>query len=404
MQKTDWVCLREVQKTLDQSVKKLLEAKIEKFGVGHLFEVLTNQIRTPHGGLIIFQGMQDHTAESIKSLEDFDGAWFEEAQTMSEKSLTLLRPTIRKPNSELWFSWNPDEPTDPIDLFLRGDNPPPDAIVIEVNYPDNPWFTGVLEKERLFDLSISPERHAHVWLGAYNQNGDNNLIPAAWVHAAIDAHLTLGINPTGEKKAALDVADEGADKNALCARYGILMEHLEEWRGKDSDIYSTVIKAFHICDEHGYESFDYDADGLGAGVRGDARVINEGRVNKIEVGAFRGSEAVAHPEKEMVRGRKNKDYFANRKAQAWWELRLRFQNTFRAIRGESVDLDNLISIPSSLPNKSRLAMELSQPTYSLNSSGKITIDKKPDGTKSPNLADAVMMCYAGSSKKRSFFG
>ncbi len=169
---TDWVCLREVQMTLAQSVKKLLESKIQKFGAGSEFEVQNSLIKTPGGGIIIFQGMQDHTAESIKSLEGFDGAWFEEAQTMTEKSLELLRPTLRKEGSELWFSWNPERASDPIDQLLRGPDPPPGAIVVEANFKDNPWFPKVLEAERDFDVLHSPNRYGHIWLGEYGRDGD----------------------------------------------------------------------------------------------------------------------------------------------------------------------------------------------------------------------------------------
>ena len=126
-------------KTLNQSVKKLLELKIEALGVGSMFEVQESVIKTPHGGLIIFQGMQNHTADSIKSLEGYDIAWVEEAQTLSQRSLDLLRPTIRKPGSELWFSWNPNLEGDPVDKLLRGDNPPPGSIVVQANYKDNPF-------------------------------------------------------------------------------------------------------------------------------------------------------------------------------------------------------------------------------------------------------------------------
>ena len=136
--KTDAVCLREVQASLKQSVKKLIEAKITSLGVGHLFEIQHDQIKGSNGSLIIFTGMANHTAESIKSLEGFDIAWFEESQSMSQRSLDLLRPTIRKDKSELWFSWNPRYTTDPIDVFLRGDNPPPETTVVACNFRDNP--------------------------------------------------------------------------------------------------------------------------------------------------------------------------------------------------------------------------------------------------------------------------
>ena len=222
------------------------------------------------------------------------------------------------------------------------------------------------------------------------------LIPSAWVQASIDADKVLGIRPTGAKFGALDVADEGKDANAFCGAHGIRIECLDEWSGKGDDIFGTVQRAFGLCDAHGYSSFRYDADGLGAGVRGDARVINESRPGRnLKVDPFRGSGDITNPLGEDVKGRKNEDFFQNAKAQSWWSLRTRFQKTFRAItEGMAVSPDEIISIPSDLPNRQRLCMELSQPTYGVNGIGKIVVDKTPDGTKSPNLADAVMIRFA----------
>jgi phage terminase large subunit len=172
MQKTDAVCIREVQRSLQQSVKKLLEDKINKLGVGHLFDIQQTVIRCPWGGIIIFQGMQNHTAESIKSLEGFDIAWVEEAQTLSQRSLDLLRPTIRKPGSELWFTWNPRYETDPVDVLLRGATPPPGSIVVEANYRDNPWLPAEMEMEAAYDRDRDPDKFAHIWLGQYQRNSE----------------------------------------------------------------------------------------------------------------------------------------------------------------------------------------------------------------------------------------
>lgn len=171
-EKIDSVCVRENQKSLDQSVKKLLESKISALNAGAYFEVQDKRIHAANGGLIIFQGMQNHTAESIKSLEGYGIAWVEEAQTMSQKSLDMLRPTIRKPGSELWFSWNPRHSSDPVDVLLRGDNPPPNSTVIEANYADNPWFPDVLKAEMEYDKGRDPEKYTHVWLGAYQRNSE----------------------------------------------------------------------------------------------------------------------------------------------------------------------------------------------------------------------------------------
>jgi phage terminase large subunit len=116
------VCIREVQKSLKDSAKRLIEQKLIEFGLGeaHGFKVFREAIETPGDGAVIFQGMQDHTAESIKSLEGFNRAWVEEAQSLSSRSLTLLRPTIRGEGSEIWFSWNPRRKTDPVDQLCAG--------------------------------------------------------------------------------------------------------------------------------------------------------------------------------------------------------------------------------------------------------------------------------------------
>ncbi len=166
------VCIREVQKSLEQSVKRLIEDKISAFDLGSKFDVQKFEVKTPGGGIIIFQGMQDHTAESIKSLEGYDVAWVEEAQSLSQRSLDLLRPTIRKPGSEIWFSWNPDREKDPVDLFLRSPNRPENAIVIEANWQDNPWFPQELLEEKDYDRRRDPDKYAHVWLGGYQKNSE----------------------------------------------------------------------------------------------------------------------------------------------------------------------------------------------------------------------------------------
>lgn len=170
---TSTVCVREFQKSLKQSVKRLLELKIQELGVGNYLEVQDKLIKNRLGnGLIIFEGMQNHTADSIKSLEGFDRAWVEEAQSLSQRSLDMLRPTIRKPGSELWFTWNPREASDPIDALLRGPTPPPDAIVLEVNWQQNPWFPQVLRDEMEYDRNRDPDKYQHVWQGQYLQNSE----------------------------------------------------------------------------------------------------------------------------------------------------------------------------------------------------------------------------------------
>lgn len=263
---------------------------------------------------------------------------------------------------------------------------------------DDAWYAKQVEE--LDPVTVAQEIDIN-----YSASVEGVLIPSAWVQAAIDAHVELGIKPTGQRMGALDVADEGKDTNAFTARHGFLLEDIDEWSGKGDDIFGTVQKAFSICDKQNLELFRFDSDGLGAGARGDARVINEQRKatrqRQITATPFRGSGSPANPDAEAVKGeygqngRLNKDFFANAKAQGWWRLRTLFRNTYRAVKeGMDYNPDEIISISGTLAKKNKLIVELSQPTYSVNGVGKIVVDKKPDGTKSPNLADSVMIAYA----------
>jgi phage terminase large subunit len=238
----------------------------------------------------------------------------------------------------------------------------------------------------------------------YSASQEGIVIPAAWAKAAIDAHLRLGIEPTGLKMVALDIADRGLDKNAACCAHGVVVERVEEWSGKGSDIFATVERAFQICDEYGATILRADIDGIGAGARGDARIINERRMRngqrQIRFEGFRGSEAVFLPDGQDVKGRKNKDYFQNRKAQGWWGLRARFQNTHRwIVDGVPCDPDDIISLSSKIPGLMKVIAELSQPTHHPQAAtGKMVIDKSPDSVKSPDKADSIMIRFAAIAR------
>lgn len=257
----------------------------------------------------------------------------------------------------------------------------------------HPWYEKQLAT--LDDVVLAQEVDIN-----YAASVEGVLIPSTWIQAAVDAHIKLNIEPTGTRIAGLDVADEGKDKNSYAARHGIVLNYLDTWSGKGDDIFGTTQKAMDLSIDQSIDTLFYDADGLGAGCRGDARVINELQREKglpeVNVDSFRGSGSVYEPDDEMVEGRKNQDFFANLKAQSWWWLRIRFQETFRAIDGREYDPDMLISLDSNALNDRELALlttELSQPTYTKNGTGKILVNKQPDGTASPNRADSVMICF-----------
>jgi phage terminase large subunit len=165
------VCIREVQKTLKESAKRLIEMKLAKFNLGEAsgFRIYEDRIATPGNGLIIFMGMQNHTAESMKSLEGYSRAWVEQAETLSQKSFDILRPTIRAKNSELWFSWNPRRRVDPIDVFFRQGDPPGNSACVMSNWRDNPWWNKTMEAERIECLHNQAELYDHIWEGDYEK-------------------------------------------------------------------------------------------------------------------------------------------------------------------------------------------------------------------------------------------
>ena len=213
------VCIREIQKSLKESAKRLLESKIEEYGLSDKdgFKVLTDRIETPGGGIIIFQGMQDHTAESIKSLEGFDRAWVEEAQTLSSRSLQLLRPTIRTPGSELWFSWNPRRRTDPVDMMFRDGEAPTGSIVVQANYQDNPWLPAELEQERQDCLRDTPDQYAHIWDGDYITVAEGAYYAKSLAQARKEGRISqVAIDPLMRIRTFWDIGGTGAKADA-CA-------------------------------------------------------------------------------------------------------------------------------------------------------------------------------------------
>lgn len=213
------VCIREVQKSLKDSAKRLIEDKLAEHRLGEAdgFKVFRELIETPGDGVITFQGMQDHTAESIKSLEGFKRAWCEEAQSISARSLSLLRPTIRADGSQLWMSWNPRRKTDPVDQMLRGEKLPTGAVVARANWSDNPWFPTVLEQERKDCLGANPEQYPHIWEGEYATVLEGAYYAQCIAEAKAQGRITrLTPDPLMTIRAIWDIGGTGAKADA-CA-------------------------------------------------------------------------------------------------------------------------------------------------------------------------------------------
>lgn len=212
------VCIREVQKDLAQSSKALIENKLRLHGIGEAngFKVFRDVIATPGDGLIIFKGMQDYTADSIKSLEGYKRAWWEEAQTATAHSLNMLRPTLRAAGSELWFSWNPRRKTDAVDVMLRGAELPTGAAVVQANWRDNPWFTPELEQERLDCLRMQPEQYDHIWEGGYVSVIEGAYYAKAIAEAKLQGRIgRVAADPLMTLRVFVDIGGTGARADAF---------------------------------------------------------------------------------------------------------------------------------------------------------------------------------------------
>lgn len=234
------------------------------------------------------------------------------------------------------------------------------------------------------------------------------VIPAKWVRAAIDAHIALGFEASGEKVAALDVADEGRDKNAFVGRHGVVLTHAEHWG--EGDTGKTANRAVDHCQDGGFFELHYDAIGVGAGVKAETNRLaeNDQLPKGLQIFPWVASHSPMQPDDFIIpnddRSPKNEDFFLNLKSQGWWRTRIRFEKTYKMrTQGIKYPHDELISISSKINNLRQLEQELSQVVYKKRpSDGKILIDKKPPGTKSPNLADDVIMCYNPNRTFTSF--
>lgn len=226
------------------------------------------------------------------------------------------------------------------------------------------------------------------------------IIPALWVRAAIDAHKVLGFDDSGGWAAALDVADEGGDLNAFAARKGVVLKVCHDWGARDTG--QTARIAVDECASLGTIDLQYDCVGVGAGVKAETNRLREEKLlpRGLRLVPWNGGAAVRDPDGRVIPGDHesplNADFYHNLKAQAWWQLRRRFELTWRAVSGKLFgwNADDLISLSSDIPQLRKLEKELSQPTASKSVSKlKLIVDKKPDGARSPNLADGVVMCY-----------
>lgn len=388
------LCAREFQGSLDDSVYQLLIETIERLGYADEFDILKSTItHKGTGAKFVFYGIKNNVTK-IKSIQGVGVCWVEEAEAVTKNSWDVLIPSIRgDKNAEIWVSFNPKNILD--DTYQRFIvHPPKDSIVLKANYDINPHFA---DTPLLADMLECKERdedlYRHIWLGEPVADSELAIIKPSWIEAAIDAHEKLGFSAAGRRILGFDVADEGDDANATVLRHGSVVTDMQQWRGQDV-IYSAD-KVYLYAQEQNIDRIVYDNIGVGAGVKAQFRRKN----GKVQTLGFNAGGAVYKPDAKYTDDKKNRDMFANIKAQAWWMVRDRFYKTWRAVHhGDSYPEDQLISLSSSLHELEYLTAELSRPQVDYDQNGRVKAESKKDmkkrGIPSPNRADALVMAFA----------
>lgn len=403
------VCAREIQKSIKESVHRLLSNRIhtlKALGYALDYEIQDQRIFNSVGTEIVFLGIKSHTNE-IKSLEGVDILWIEEAQAVSELSWDVVLPTIRKLGSEIWVSFNPFDELDPTYQRFVVD-PPPNTLCVKVTFRDNPWFKDTELVEEMEQCRENDyQKYLWVWEGECNGNYEDSIIKPEWFNAAVDSHIKLGWEPTGLKRCGYDVADEGSDEKALALGQGSLVTHLESWL--DGDVYDATSKVFDRATEYQADVLTYDAVGVGTAVK--VQLKDRIGVKGLEVTPFSGGEQARDPQDAPYEdGRPNKDVFRNVRAQYVWKMRERFEATYRAVeKGVYTDPENMISLSSDIPHLNEVRAEVCRVQRKRGNNNFIQIESKQDmrsrGVPSPNRFDALYMLFAnkphsGQRRKR----
>lgn len=406
------LCGREYQNSIEDSSYALIVAKIDAMGLRSFFDIQATAIYGPNGSCFRFVGLA-RNIESLKSKFGYTKVWIEEAETVSDNTWKILIPTVRAANSEIWVSFNPNESE--AATYQRFVAPYIEAInakgfyeddyiyVRKVSFRDNPYFPEVLRVEMERDKKNDFKKYLHIWEGECNADYDDSIIEADWVEASIDSHLRLKYKPRGERVLSFDPADSGKDAKATARRYGMLVEHIKKWTHGDID--DAIALAFDDAFDYRADIIVYDSIGVGAGVKVGLKERLVGRA--VEVQGFGAADS---PRIGIYKDdKRNEDVFRNLRAQGWWLLRDRFENTYKALeKGEYLDPSEMISLSSGIGKQEieLLKGELVRQQRKRSSGSRLIQlvskdEMRAKGIPSPNMADALMMSFMIKTKPKS---
>lgn len=389
-----FLCTREFQANIEDSVYTVLVQTIDRLGLQAAFEIQKTRIicRTT-GTDFVFYGRQKNFAQ-IKGTEGVTVHWGEECELLTQEQYDIIDGTIsRNEGAQHWLIFNPRFVSDFVyGLVTSGD---PDTLLRRINYDENPFLSQtmreVIEKRKRTDL----DGYRHLYLGQPLEDDDAVMIKPSWIDAAIDAHIKLNMPAVGTKTLGYDVADDGGDRNATVFAHGHVILHADEWKGKEDEILQSAMRANDTGLSLGADMLVYDCMGVGAFVGSKLNELDR----HCEHTGWAAGGAVIDGDEEYLPGRLNKDHFANVKAQAWQLVADRFRNTYAAVvNGEHMEPDQIISLSSDLPYLEKLKRELASPRRTFDRNGRVLVERKEDmakrGVKSPNIADAVILAFA----------
>ena len=350
-EKHNLVCCREIQKSLDDSVYKLCVETIQRLKLGG-WNILRDVLENENGSRVIFRGLKDMRASNaIKSLEGYDRAWIEEAQSVSAESLQMLIPTIRMNGSEIWASYNPNTEEDAIESLKLREG----AVVVKCNWNDNPWFTEKLAKDREADYKFNPDLARHIWEGEYLSQADNAVMSRIAVHEAMERE----VDDEGDYQIAVDVARYGSDSSIISMRKGLKLKELKEYKNM-----SLVELCGHIevmAGNNHNMTIKVDETGVGGGVVD----ILQSRGYRNVIGINFGSKP------------QDTDKFADLPSEMWCT----FPISEVSLLNDSGLFHELTDRRFSYDHKARRAVE-SKDSYKARNNGK-----------SPDKADSVLMLF-----------
>lgn len=411
IESADILCGREYQNSIDDSVHKLLKGLIDKTGASG-FAITDKKIDCNTGGGFRFRGFA-RNSDAVKSAQDFKYSWIEEAQSLSQKSIDDLLPTImRNPGSKVFFTANPQSSADPFSKelilpfhrqIMRDGYYEDDLyLIMMVNWRDNPWHKELEPLRQKHFETLPRAKYLWIWEGHFNDSVEDPLILAEWFDACVDAHKKLGIEPRGLRYSSHDPSDMGEDNKGYAFRHGIVVIDVDE---KDSgDVVEGCDWATGKALRNMSDAFIWDVGGLGAGLKSQISLAFNGK--RMLTTMFNGSMSPDLPdniyeplEDDFIQGQKtNKEVFKNLRAQMYYELRAAIYRTYEAVNGRYHDPQKLISFDSSIKDLANLRSELCRMPIKPNRNGLFELYTKQEMKskfkyKSPNLADSVMMFF-----------